>query len=638
MIKLGDGMTLLYISVPRNHIKRVIKKALLDFVVVWCSYTAAFLAGALTTPLNYANGLSFIFFVAVTMLTSLYLFGVYHRIWSRTSGHGINVIINAVGAATFVHMLVIFVMEPRPIPVTVLAMGNLLAMVGFTAVRYHTRIISGLTWRWKAVWLREFPASPTRVLIIGAGESGQTLAWRLKHRFPNSSYKIVGFVDDDPEKRGLYVEGCPVLGNRTDIPRLTEEHNVDLIVVSVHNISGPEFRKILTYCESTKARIKVVPDIFALMNARHSTALLRDVQPEDLLGRNVITRHEAVDLTPVMGKTVLVTGAAGSIGSELSQQLCSYNPVKLLLLDCNESGLHDLVVGLASKYPDVKLVPILADITFRDTLEAVFEDYHPQIVFHAAAYKHVPMLERYPDQAIRVNVGGTRNLAELARDHYVERFVLISTDKAVNPSSVMGATKRICEMLLNSLGHQEGHNTLFTSVRFGNVLGSRGSVVPTFNSQINNGGPVTITHPEMSRYFMSIPEAVNLVIHAACLTKGNDVFLLKMGEEVRILDLAERMIRLRGMRPYVDMDIKFTGMRPGEKLHEQLYDGTAESAIETIHPSIIQLVSHHNEFDHAALLEWTDHILKHGLGSQDNALRKLLWGMTPSEEYAISLN
>ncbi len=311
--------------------------------------------------------------------------------------------------------------------------------------------------------------------------------------------------------------------------RIAEARNIDLIVVAIHNISGPDFRQVLTACESTKALIKVVPDLQELVNARQGAALLRDVQAEDLIGRNPITRHEAVDLAPVMNKVILVTGAAGSIGSELSRQIMLYKPTKAILLDNNESGLHDLVTELRSKFPAVELVPALVDITIRSAIHSVFEKHRPQIVFHAAAYKHVPMLEYYPREALRVNIGGTRNVAELARDYGVERFVLISTDKAVNPSSIMGATKRVCELMLHALSQDPDCHTLFASVRFGNVLGSRGSVVPTFNRQIDSGGPVTVTHQEMTRYFMSIPEAVNLIIHAACMTNGNDIYVLADG-------------------------------------------------------------------------------------------------------------
>ncbi len=572
----------------RNYYRRVVKSALVDLMVIVAAYSVAIFTGMFDAPIDYTASIGLTFLIASIMIATLYIFGVYQRIWERTSGHGVTVIINAVLAATLITVPLVLIIKQNPLPIHIILMGNLLCFGGFVAVRYRSRLASGFEWRWKAVVEREFPKQRTRVMIIGAGESGQALAWRLKHRMSNGAYEIVGFIDDDPEKQNMFVEGCRVLGGRDDIVRLAETRNIDLIVVAIHNISGPDFRRVLTACESTKALIKVVPDLQELVNARQGAALLRDVQAEDLIGRNPITRHEAVDLEPVMNKVILVTGAAGSIGSELSRQIMLYKPTKAILLDNNESGLHDLVTELRSKFPAVELVPALVDITIRSAIHSIFEKNRPQIVFHAAAYKHVPMLEYYPREALRVNVGGTRNVAELARDYGVERFVLISTDKAVNPSSIMGASKRVCELMLHALSQDKSCNTLFASVRFGNVLGSRGSVVPTFNRQIDSGGPVTVTHQEMTRYFMSIPEAVNLIIHAACMTAGNDIFVLRMGEVVRIVELAERMIRLRGLRPYTDIEIKFTGIRPGEKLHEELFHGM-EQPSETVHPSIMSV-------------------------------------------------
>ena len=573
---------------PRNYYKRVVKYALVDILVVFMAYGVAFSAWSFESTADFSSSLRLTLFVAVIMIVMLYAFGVYQRLWARTSGHDVTVIINAVLAATLIIVPLVLITQQNPLPFPIVLFGNLLCLSGFVAIRYRSRLASSFIWRWKAVIRREFPKQKTRVLIIGAGESGQTLALRLKHRFSSNNYEIVGFIDDDPETQNMYVEGCRVIGTRKEIVHISDTRSIDLIVVAIHNISGPDFRDILTACESTKALIKVVPDLQELVNAKQTTALLRDVQAEDLIGRTTVERHEAVDLTSVTNKVILVTGAAGSIGSELSRQIMLYAPTKAILLDNNESGLHDLITELRSKHPEIDLIPALVDITIRAAVRGIFEKHHPQIVFHAAAYKHVPMLEYYPREAIRVNIGGTRNVAELARDFKVERFVLISTDKAVNPSSIMGASKRICELLLHALSQEENSHTLFASVRFGNVLGSRGSVVPTFNRQIDNGGPVTVTHQDMTRYFMSIPEAVNLIIHAACLTNGNDIFVLQMGEVVRIVELAERMIRLRGLRPYTDIEIEFTGVRPGEKIHEELFHGV-EKPHETMHPNIMKV-------------------------------------------------
>ena len=586
-----------------NHIKRIVGYAAVDAFIVYISYTVLFFARVIATPPeNYLSGLIFTLFSAAMMVSTLYLFRVYHRVWDRTSGQDVAVILYAaVIASAIVLALDIVIADPlRPLPISVIVFGNAMALLAIVAVRYRFRLVAGMAWRWRVIWRGQLPQkNTTRVLVVGAGESGSAFVWRLKHRWePDHEHKfnVVGYIDDDPAKRGLIFEGVSVVGNRHEIPEIVAKRNVNLIVIAIHNISGPDFREVLGYCEGTAARIKVVPDMYAMLNQRLGVATLRDVQPEDVLGRKLVGRHKSVDLSPVMGKAVLVTGAAGSIGSELCRQMTTYEPTRLLLLDNNESGLHDLYTELKAQYPALDLVPVLADISQRETIKKVFGLYQPQIVFHAAAYKHVPMLELFPHESVRVNIGGTRNLAELARDNGVERFVLISTDKAVDPSCVMGASKRAAELLMKALSEQQGHHTLFTAVRFGNVLGSRGSVAPTFNRQIDKGGPVTVTHQDMQRYFMTIAEAVNLVIHAAAMTNGGDLFMLRMGEEVRIVELAERMIRMRGLRPYKDIEIKFSGTRPGEKLNEKLRRDD-ELEIPTVHSHIVRLENHELKFD-----------------------------------------
>jgi FlaA1/EpsC-like NDP-sugar epimerase len=513
--------------------------------------------------------------------------------------------------------------------------GNLLALGGMIAVRYRSRLISGVEWRWRVLWRGEMPKAKTRVLIVGAGESGQALVWRLRHRFPNQEYAVVGFIDDDPDKQDMYIEGARVLGTRRDIQRMVDAFRVDLITVAMHNVSGADFREIIAECEKTKALIKVVPDILAAVQNQNHAVLLRDVQIEDLIGRSVISRQEGIDLSLVSNRVVLVTGAAGSIGSELSRQVMLTDPQRIVLLDNNESGLHDLITELRARYPNIDVVPALVDVSLENGVRRVFEKHRPQLVFHAAAYKHVPMLEYYPSEALRVNISGTYNLAKLASEYLVERFVLISTDKAVNPSSIMGATKRVCELMVHMMSLQSKNATLFTAVRFGNVLGSRGSVVPTFNRQIDSGGPVTVTHREMMRYFMSIPEAVNLIIHAACLTAGDDIFILRMGEEVRILELAERMIRMRGLRPYVDIDIKVTGVRPGEKLNEELYTQT-ETPHPTLHPNIIRLNQWETRYTPASFWEEINRLTQSDALDADQALQQLQALTQQNTPYAMS--
>lgn len=620
----------------RHSVRHVAPWSAIDSIVLLLSYISVYSVRSLTTPFEIVDSFGFIVSILAITLGWLFVYRVYHFVWSQTSGHSATRIVQAMVMATLSITFLNIIIKPQPLPLSVILLANALALSAMVALRYRRRLITGLHWRWRAVWHQEFPISnELRVLIVGAGESGQTLAVRLS-RSRTERYKIIGFVDDDPHKQGLYVEDARVIGTRQDIPSLAKKHNIELIVVAIHNIEGSQFRDILNHCEHTNARIKVVPDTVRMITDNQRVKPLRDVLPEDLIGRSIIERHSAVDLSAVKQKRVLITGAAGSIGSELSRQLATYEPTILVLVDNNESDLHDLSISISTKHPEVDLVPVLADVTQKKNLSQVFEAYTPQVVFHAAAYKHVPMLENYPNQALQTNVGGTLNTVELSHKYKVERFVLISTDKAVNPSSVMGASKRVCEYIIHAYSLLYPKETLFTAVRFGNVLGSRGSVVPTFNHQIDNGGPVTVTHPEMTRYFMSIPEAVNLVIHAACMTTDNEIFLLRMGETVKILDIAERMIRLRGLRPYVDIDIEFTGTRPGEKLHEELHH-EQEAPSETLHPSIFKLNGWPVPFEPREVLIRIDDLLKRGLSLDCDPLQTLLnTAVAPSEKTRLN--
>jgi FlaA1/EpsC-like NDP-sugar epimerase len=570
--------------------RRTFVYVLIDFLIVLGAFLSLYVVRLGRLPENTDIYLAAMAAAGAFTVTVMAGFGVYRRLWERSSGHEVAILIQANIIATTVILLTSLAVTPRPFPVSVTIMSGFLVTCGMVATRYRSRLHTGLRWRWDVIWNQRIPAPSTRVLIMGAGESGQMLAQRLKHRISDHEYTVVGFVDDDAQKANLYVEGCRVLGKRADIPRLVEALGIDLIAIAIHRIDGESFRNILQYCEQTTAQVKIIPDVLKLMSEQPGASVLRDVTFEDLIGRRPIGKHEAVDLSPLRQKVILVTGAAGSIGAELCRQLMSYDPVKLIMLDNNESGLYDLQMELEGRCQDgpCPLTPLLADITDEATLESLFDLHRPEIIFHAAAYKHVPMLERYPLQALRVNLQGTLDLAKLAQSWQAERFVLISTDKAVQPTSVMGATKRLCEEVLVALAQKQDNRTRFASVRFGNVYGSRGSVVPLFQSQINRGGPVTVTHPDMTRYFMSIPEAVNLVIHAACLTDKDDTFFLRMGERVNILELAKRLIYLRGMRPDIDMPIVFTGMRPGEKMHEELTDNR-EMESPTVHPHIVKV-------------------------------------------------
>jgi len=597
-----------------SFVRRYVPWQVIDSLVVVASLLLAWSARAVTTDLDIRPALLFGLLAIGVCCSVNHLFGLYQRLWRYASAGEIVVIAAAVAIGTALLALA-DVLWPgrRPVPLSVVWITGLFAFVGFVSVRYRRRVWTGFRWRWRAL-RGQFAPARTRVLIVGAGEVGQLLAWRFQNQREGEGYELVGFVDDDPAKHGMRVHGVSVLGDRHAIPDLVARHRADLIAIAIYNISGRDFRAILDICERTPARLKVIPNVFDLFQGSRGAAPIRDVTAEDLLGRKPveIDREDCRDL--LAGKTVLVTGAAGSIGSELCRQILPFGPRQLLLLDNNETGLHDLRFAISDfgfensqiENRKSKIVPVIGDVTNQAKMRAVFETYRPQIVFHAAAYKHVPLMEAHPDEAVRVNVLGTKIVADLAAQYGAERFVLVSTDKAVNPCSIMGATKRLCEMLVmnqrisestdapdgkSEIGNRKSE-ILCTAVRFGNVLGSRGSVVPTFERQIEQGGPVTVTDREMTRYFMGVSEAGSLIIQAAALTAGGDIFMLEMGQCIRIDDLARRLIRLRGLRPEADIPIVYTGVRPGEKLQEELLHADEERC-PTAHPHIFRLRCNH---------------------------------------------
>jgi FlaA1/EpsC-like NDP-sugar epimerase len=405
------------------------------------------------------------------------------------------------------------------------------------------------------------------VLIVGAGDAGAMLVRELQNN-PTLGLKAVAMVDDDPSKHKAILFGVPVLGPRKRIPYLVKDLEISEIIIAMPSVTGETVREIVDVCRQTPARVRILPGVYASA-CQNLAKNLRDVQMEDLLRREPVDTNIEEIAGYIKGKSVLVTGAGGSIGSELCRQLYNLLPSNLIMVDNCENNLFDIEQEL-SCYPDtVPIQPQLVDIRERDKLDRTFKRYKPQVVFHAAAYKHVPMMERHPDEAISNNVIGTRNIAEISDRYGVETFIMVSTDKAVNPTSVMGASKRLAELVVRNISRTS--KTRFAAVRFGNVLGSRGSVVPTFIKQIEAGGPVTVTHPDMQRYFMTIPEAVQLIIQAGALTKGGEIFVLDMGEMVKIDDLARDLIRLAGYEPDKDIKVVYTGIRPGEKLYEELF-------------------------------------------------------------------
>lgn len=406
-----------------------------------------------------------------------------------------------------------------------------------------------------------------RILIVGAGSAGQMMARELREN-ERLAAEVVGFVDDDKSKLKMDIMGLPVIGTTEDIPLIVKDDEIDEIIIAIPSATGEQIRRITEICRNAGVDFKIIPGVGDIIGGKISVSTIREVEIEDLLGRNPIKLNLKEVASYLENKSILITGAGGSIGSELARQVARYNPSLLTILDIAETPLFYIENQLRSMVPGLNLYPVIGDVKNYERLNLVFSEHKPDVVIHAAAYKHVPMMELNPYEAVHNNIYGTKVVVDLSIRYNVQKFIFISTDKAVNPTNIMGATKRIAELYIQSV--EEKGNTKFVIVRFGNVLGSNGSVIPIFKDQIKKGGPVTVTHPEVTRYFMTIPEAVQLVLQAGGIGKGGELFLLDMGKPVKIVKLAEEMIRLSNLEPYKDIDIVFTGLRPGEKLYEEL--------------------------------------------------------------------
>jgi FlaA1/EpsC-like NDP-sugar epimerase len=428
----------------------------------------------------------------------------------------------------------------------------------------------------------ETRGSARRFLIIGAGNAGEALLREMLRR-KDVQYEVVGFIDDNPAKVGMSIHGISVLGNVDQLPELCKKNDIDELAIAIPSASRKQLRRVVQVCQGTKLRFSTIPSLTDIASGKLRVSQMRDVDINDLLGRDVVKLDLDEIETFLKDRVILVTGAGGSIGSEMCRQVCAFGPKLLLLVEQAENPLFFIEGELRRNFPGVKMNAIICDITDKMRVEQIFSDYRPEVVIHAAAHKHVPLMEGNPGEAVKNNVLGTRTVADAADAFLAATFVMISTDKAVNPTSIMGSTKRVAEMYIQDLNNTS--STRFVTVRFGNVLGSNGSVVPIFKQQIAVGGPVTVTHPEMRRYFMTIPEASQLVLQAAAMGEGGEIFVLDMGEPVKILDLARELITLSGFRPGEDIEIEFAGLRPGEKLFEEL-SIEGEDMLQTKHPKI----------------------------------------------------
>lgn len=422
-----------------------------------------------------------------------------------------------------------------------------------------------------------------RVMIVGAGDAGASMIKEMRLH-PENRKKVVVAIDDNKAKQGSRILGVKIAGGRQDIRRVARKYDVDEIIIAIPSASQAQIREIAEECSKTKCKVQILPGLIDLINEKVTVKKLRDIDIEDLLGRDPVKVNTREISGYLEGRIVMVTGAGGSIGSELCRQILRFKPRRVVALDIYENSIFELANEIRAKFPDMEFDIVIGSVRDYDRMEEVFRKYKPHVVFHAAAHKHVPLMEGNPREAIVNNIQGTKNLLDLSEEYAVSKFVLISTDKAVNPTNVMGATKRVAEMLLQDKSRNSRTN--YAAVRFGNVLGSNGSVIPIFREQISHGGPVTVTHEEITRYFMTIPEAVQLVIQAGAMAEGGEIFILDMGNPVKIMDLAEKLIRLSGFEPYEDIDIKITGLRPGEKLYEELLmkeEGLQETDNHRIH-------------------------------------------------------
>ncbi|MDQ1300561.1 MAG: hypothetical protein QG637_479, partial [Chloroflexota bacterium] len=523
------------------------------------------------------HGPGFLLFTGLALFITPLVFyrtGVYARYWRYASVEELLLLIGAVTIAVVaVGALSLAAVRlwpgglslPRSIPFIFL----LLALVATAGPRFFLRF-TARSLLFRRVNGKESRIRPQPVLIMGAGDAGAMIVRELQQN-PQLGMEPIGFLDDDLAKHDVRIHGVPVLGDRYAIPKVVAGYKVKLVIIAMPTAAGKTIREIVKTCEEAGLQTKIVPGLYELLGGAVSASQLRPVEIHDLLRREPVQTDIAAVQELLRGKRVLVTGAGGSIGSELCRQILCCDPAKLIALGHGENSIFEISEELKAQAAalDVELVPVIAGIRFPERICSVFQEHRPQIVFHAAAHKHVPLMESNPGEAITNNVGGTRNLLEAAAAYDVERFVMISTDKAVNPTSIMGASKRVAELLVSETARRTGRP--YVAVRFGNVLGSRGSVVLTFKKQIATGGPITVTHPEMKRYFMTIPEAVQLVLQAAALGRGGEVFVLDMGEPVKIADLARDLIELSGLEVGRDVEIVFTGLRPGEKLFEELF-------------------------------------------------------------------
>lgn len=535
-------------------------------------------------------------------------FRLYNRVWAYASVEESVSIFKASVCIEFLYIVYRMLFQ-IPTPRSFYIFDGVLIFLLFLAVRFSRRLQKQL-----------FPGkkdgrTKNRTMLIGGGSAASVLIQETQ-RASNRARNIVCIVDDNKNKKGKYLRNVPIVGTRDDIPAAAQRYKIDEIIISIPSAGGKVIQDLLKICHETNAQVRILPAIAAGFT-ESLTDLVREVRYEDLLGRAPVQVNQEGIGQFIKGKTVLVTGGGGSIGSELCRQIVKYEPKTLLIFDIYENNAYDIQMELKRHYPELNIIALIGSVRDYDRMEAMFQDYHPQLIYHAAAHKHVPLMEVSPNEAVKNNCLGTLNTAKLADKYGAEKFTLISTDKAVRPTNIMGATKRICEMIIQSYAKQSEH-TQYAAVRFGNVLGSNGSVIPLFLKQIEEGGPVTVTHREITRFFMTIPEAVSLVLQASLFAAGGEIFVLDMGKPVKIYDLAENLIRMKGYKPNQDIMIEIVGLRPGEKLYEEILmdeEGLTKTANEMI------FVGHPIRMDEEAFFERLNELIRTAQTNGDDIKR-----------------
>ena len=571
--------------------QQLIKRALIilyDLLVVWVAGVLALLLrfdlSFSRIPVYFMENMQNMLLINMAVTVIIFTLNhLYTSLWAYAGVVEMQRIILAVFETTIVEIIIAMIKSGNKVgyflPRTYHIMYFLILLILTAGIRFLYRMVRmQITSR-----VNSSNVQASKVMLIGAGETGHMV---IRDILSSASVmkELCCIIDDDKNKIGSYISGIKVVGDRDSIPENAEKYKINEIIIAIPSAGRKELSELISICTGTGCKLKITPSVTEIMEGHISATVLRDVSVEDLLGREPVELELDIIMGYVSGKTVLVTGGGGSIGSELCRQIAGHKPKQLIIVDIYENNAYDIEMELRHNYPKLNLVVLIASVRNLDRLDSIFAEYKPDLVYHAAAHKHVPLMENSPNEAIKNNVFGTYNTVKTADKYGVKRFVLISTDKAVNPTNVMGASKRICEMIIQTFGHNS--KTEFVAVRFGNVLGSNGSVIPLFKKQISEGGHVTVTHPDIIRYFMTIPEAVSLVLQAGAYAKGGEIFILEMGEPVKILDLAKNIIRLSGFVPDKDIKIEFSGLRPGEKLYEELLmeeEGIRETENKLIH-------------------------------------------------------